>query len=185
VEREVPVLGYPDDDSVDAGGKKLPEDARIDLLVTSHTSTVMIDVSVIHPRAEMNRKLDIKDSGAAIAERAKKKMNYYGRAAKAMDAELIPFVVDAYGRLGNTAILWLQTLAEEAEAHGHYNSEEEFKDDAYSIISTSIQKGNAASIIRTLQSIRRYHIYSNRPQVGADRAHPRASNRAGAAEDDA
>jgi len=172
-------MGYPDDKLVDAGGKKLPEDARIDLLVMSHTTTVMIDVSVIHPRAEMNRKLDAKDSGAAIAERAKVKMNYYGRAAKTMDAELIPFVVDAYGRLGNSAILWIQTLAEHA---GHYNSEEEFKDDAYSIISTAIQKGNAASIIRTLQSIRRYYAYSNRPQVAADRAHPRASNRAGAAE---
>ena len=175
-------MGYPDDKLVDASGKKLPEDARIDLLVTSHTTTVMIDVSVIHPRAEMNRKLDAKDSGGAIAERAKKKMEYYGRAASTMDAELIPFVVDAYGRLGNSAILWIKTLAEYAEAHGHYNSEEEFKDDAYSIISTAIQKGNAASIIRTLQSIRRYYTYSNRPQVAADRAHPRASNRAGAAE---
>jgi len=154
VERERVVLALVDETRVlkDIRGDDMTEESKIDLVVSPST-TFFVDISV-HPAAEMHLKRDSSDSGKAIAERERQKRLAYGRVAKQQDAQLVPFVVDAYGRIGNSAQRFLRELAEFGAGRDACDSTSDFLDVAYSLVSVAIQRGNVRAVQRALTCVR-------------------------------
>jgi hypothetical protein len=85
---------------------------RIDILSTRGNATTLIDVAITNPLAT-NHSMEMAPGTPSIAathyERVKHAM--YGAAATELGFPLVPFVVDVFGGLGQSACAHLQGLA--------------------------------------------------------------------------
>ena len=109
----------------------------------------------MHPLAEIHSKLaiDAKDSAAALAARAREKHLTYGAFASAFGAQIVGFVVDVYGRLGEELGL-VKTLAALAAARGYAKSSGAYAARALQRISVALQNGAAEAAQRAIAELR-------------------------------
>jgi hypothetical protein len=150
---------------------------RMDLIVTTSSCVYHVDVSVVHPLAAMHMYRDDKDSGPAIEERERSKKAKYKAAGEQLDAETVPFVVDAYGRFGRCAQNFIDICGRTANGTGRFHTAQAFKNQAYAALSAAIQVGNARAAIHAFSSVRVHHFNASRAArlAADDAAHTPAS----------
>jgi hypothetical protein len=112
-----------------------------DLLLTSASQSIMVDVVVTHPCRTSNPSLSIPRS--ATAERERQKQNKYNNLAHSEGASFFPFAVEAHGAFGDKASALLDTIAQLAYDNGRTSSTSAFLSWSINCLSVAIQAGVA------------------------------------------
>ena len=78
------------------------------------TTTVLFDVSGVHPAAPSYRRCNELNAGASMATRQTTKNNKYLSYATNLGAKFVPFVLDTYGWLSDPALRLINEIENEA-----------------------------------------------------------------------
>src|SRR5690349_20816206 len=91
---------------------------------------------------------------SAVEHAAVIKRNHYGVLAKVIGAKFHPFIIEHHGSMGYEAIDIINQLANESHNVNSSISAAEYRSRMYTIISVSLQKGNAFKFARALCALR-------------------------------
>jgi protein-tyrosine-phosphatase len=136
-----------------ARAQAVPVNARADILVAmAHHHQVHVDVSVVHTTAASFVEAASLEAGAAAKARDRQKRDHYRRRGFVQAFELVPFSVETFGRLGDPAMGFLNTLGTVAAAGGRV-SKKAFVEGALRSVSVALCKGNGLMYTASLQRL--------------------------------
>jgi hypothetical protein len=125
-----------------ARAQPMPDYARADILVVIlHINAVHVDMSVTVSLAASFVSAAAATPKAAAAARDRHKAALYLRRGFDRGCKLVPFSVQAYGRLGERAMRFLSTLAATAAAGGRV-SQSAFLEEALRLVTLAFCKGD-------------------------------------------
>ena len=78
------------------------------------SSVALVDASGTHPHAPSYRAAEVARSGSAIVTRENAKHAKYDDYAASCSADMVPFVLDTYGRLGSDATKFITSLSSDS-----------------------------------------------------------------------
>jgi hypothetical protein len=107
---------------------------------------VLTDVAVVHPLGSHGRNNPI-NSTATAKKVATAKRSKYAAIASRHDAELLPFVVETCGGLGQDAIALLDVISGAASEHLSLWSQEDAAKEVLNSVAIAVQKGNAMTVL--------------------------------------
>jgi hypothetical protein len=119
---------------------------RPDLQIVYPGRHVLTDVAVVHPLGVYGCQRP-ENSTAAAKNVAGEKRRKYAAIASRHDAELIPFVVETCGGLGQDAIALLDVISGAASEHLSLWSQEDAAKELLSSVAIAVQKGNAMAVL--------------------------------------
>lgn len=128
-----------DDPSGEASGNLRPDGT-----IHFPTSTVYVDVSVLHPSAPSHVTLAARGKLKSCAAREQSKISKYAAFAAQHHASIVPAVMESYGAMGSLLVKLLKRIAKTAVSFNpnrvRYG---QFLARAYALLSVALMKGNA------------------------------------------
>ena len=126
----------------------------------------MVDVSVIHPAAASYVDHAQRPLGAA-AFREREKERRYATLVAEEKAELVPFVMESTGAVGQQAKQFIDRLVLSLNLAREFNAAWEVKDYLSRGLAIALQRGNAAVMLQGQQRANSAAISKRRPRFGA------------------
>jgi Reverse transcriptase (RNA-dependent DNA polymerase) len=131
-----------------AGGSEQRPDIQVDLPGTS----ILGDVTIVHPTAKSYRKLVVKRGVEAMGDKsaAGKDKSYHDMAAD-IDMRFYPIVLYTYGGFHKSALSFITQLVDSFDPLLSLLSRAEFKQSLMRHIAIAVQRGNADIMIQDMQ----------------------------------
>ena len=124
------------------------------LTVLPDGRVIIVDIVVTHPAAPTYARAAARTDGAAAERAANQKRAEFRSFADGAQYEFVPFAVESFGRLGQDAQRFINTLGDVAAAGGRV-SKSVFVMNAYKDLSCTLQRGNGLMYSRSLFNIAR------------------------------